>query len=107
MNNQNWQHLTITELLEHREEWNIVDIRDENSFTQGHIPGACNLNNDNIQQYIDEHEFEIPLVVVCYVGNSSKGAADMLARAGFDTVYSLDGGMNLWAMTQPDLLSST
>lgn len=107
MNNQKWQNLSVNDLVEHRENWNIVDIRDGNSFVQGHIPGAFNLNNNNIQQYIDEHEFEIPLVVVCYVGNSSKGAAEVLCNAGFDTVYSLDGGMKLWSMTQPEMISST
>ena len=105
MNNQKWQSLTISDLLEHREEWNIVDIRDGNSFAQGHIPGAINLNNNNIQQYVDEHEFETPLVVVCYVGNSSKGAAEIMAGAGFDTVYSLEGGMKQWSMMQPDLIA--
>lgn len=107
MNNQKWQHLTVNDLVENKDEWNIVDIRDGNSYAQGHIPGAINLNNNNLQQYIDEHEFETPLVVVCYVGNSSKGAAEMLAGAGFDTVYSLDGGMNLWSRMQPDMISST
>ena len=104
MNNQNWQHLAVNELSQNHQEWQLVDIRDENAFKQGHIPGAVNLNNDNLQQYIDEHDFEIPLVVICYVGNSSKQAAGIMSNAGFDTVYSLDGGMASWGAQYPEII---
>ena len=107
MNKQKWQHLSVTELYEHLNEWQLVDIRDHQAFLQGHIPGAVNLNNNNLQNYIDGHDFEKPLVVICYVGNSSKAAAGILGNAGFDEVYSLDGGMTIWRTQYPDLVESS
>ncbi len=102
-----WQSITIEELVPHYKQWNLVDIRDESSFDNGHIPGAVHLNNDNLNDYISETDRTTPLVVVCYVGNSSRGAAQVLANAGFETVYSLDGGMNLWQSLQPDAIEYT
>ena len=104
LNQNNWQPISVNELNEHRDEWQIVDIRDQNSYSQGHIPGAFNINNINLHSYIDEHDFDKPLVVVCYVGNSSKGAADIFCKAGFNKVYSLNGGMSFWRVQYPELV---
>lgn len=103
-NNTKWQSINSDELHEHVAEWTIVDIRDPNAFSQGHIPRAFNLNNSNIQNFVNETDFDKPLVVVCYVGNSSKGAADILCNAGFNNVYSLNGGMSFWRIQHPELV---
>ncbi len=100
----NWQPISVNELYDHWQEWQLVDIRAAEAFYQGHIPGAINLNNENLQNYIDHHDFEKPLVTICYVGNSSRGAAELLSRAGFEKVYSLDGGMSLWQTQYPELI---
>ena len=100
-----WKHISVNEFEQCRDQSLLVDIRDLNSYNQGHIPGAVNLNNDNLQNYISEQDFEKPLVVVCYVGNSSQGAADFMAGAGFETVYSLDGGMAQWRTQFPELIA--
>ena len=100
-----WDHISAEELLPNYKEWNIVDIRDGNAYDSGHIPGAVHLTNDNVNQFITDNDFSTPLVVVCYVGNSSRGAASVLANAGFEEVYSLDGGMNFWQSAHPDDLA--
>ena len=70
----------------------IVDVRDSVSFTQGHIAGAQLLDAHNIDQFIDTAAKDIPVLVYCYHGNSSQGAADYLVEKGFHCAYSLDGG---------------
>jgi len=104
MNNSSYQPISANELFEHKADWQLVDIRDQNSFSQGHIPGAFNLNNQNIHGYIAGSDFDVPLVVICYVGNSSKGAAEVLSGAGFNKVYSLNGGMSFWRTHYPELV---
>lgn len=74
----------------------VVDIRDEQSFEAGHIPGAFHLTNGSIQQFIDANGFDTPVVVVCYHGISSQQAAQYLLHQGFDEVYSMDGGFEAW-----------
>jgi thiosulfate sulfurtransferase len=35
-------------------------------------------------------------MVMCYHGNSSKGAAQYLLQQGYEEVYSVDGGFDAW-----------
>lgn len=83
----------------------LVDIRDPQSFTQGHIPGAVRLDNSNLAAWVAAAERGKPLIVCCYHGNSSQPAADYLAGLGFSEVYSLDGGFELWQQSYPDNVS--
>lgn len=87
-------------------EANIVDIRDALSFQNGHMQAAVNLNNDNLESYISDNDFDTPLIVCCYHGNSSKGAADYLASQGFKEVYSLNGGFTQWQAMHPERCQS-
>lgn len=74
----------------------IADIRDEASYNAGHIEGSYHLTNGSLAQFMQQTDFEQPVVVVCYHGNSSQGAAQYIAEQGFDNVYSMDGGFEAW-----------
>ena len=95
-------HITIAETLERMSntELCIVDIRDPQSFIAGHIPGSLHLTNESLSQFITESDFSQPVVVCCYHGNSSQQAAQYLIHQGFEEVYSLDGGFELWRQTE-------
>lgn len=84
-----------------QENTKIVDIRDERSFAAGHIPGSQRLTDANLQAFLDSLD-DHHVVVVCYHGNSSQGAASYLANQGLDNVSSLDGGMTAWAQQFPE-----
>lgn len=84
------------------EELVIVDIRDPNSFSMGRITAAQALNNDNVQAFIENTDKQIPVVVCCYHGNSSQGAAQVLVEQGFAEVYSLNGGYEAWKNNYPE-----
>lgn len=79
----------------------IADIRDEQSFNSAHIAGAYHLTNGTLHQFMQQTSTEQPVVVVCYHGRSSQGAAQYLAEQGFDTVYSMDGGFESWRLQYP------
>nr|WP_136252778.1 thiosulfate sulfurtransferase GlpE [Ningiella ruwaisensis] len=84
----------------------VVDIRDEQSFAKGHIPGAFHLTNGSITQFMQENDFDMPVVVCCYHGISSQQAAQYMLHQGFEEVYSMDGGFEAWRMNYPfDALS--
>ena len=74
----------------------VLDIRDKESFNSGHIDGAFNLSNDNIDDFISNTKKDQSLIVCCYHGNSSQKAAKFLSSHGFVDVYSLDGGYEEW-----------
>lgn len=74
----------------------IVDVRDEQSYETAHIEGAVHLDNTSVQHFILNADFEKPLLVYCYHGNMSQGAAAYFAEQGFTEAYSLDGGFEAW-----------
>ncbi|MDA0120526.1 thiosulfate sulfurtransferase GlpE [Vibrio sp. T11.5] len=74
----------------------LVDIRDPQSFAVAHPQTAFHLTNDTMVQFMDEAEFEQPVLVMCYHGISSQGAAQYLINQGFEQVYSVDGGFEAW-----------
>lgn len=80
----------------------LVDIRDPQSFAAGHPPGAFHLTNDSLEAFIRQHDLGHPVMVMCYHGNSSKGAAQYLLQRGFNAAYSIDGGYEAWQKAFPD-----
>ena len=80
----------------------IVDIRALVSFQTSHMSKALNLTNDNVQDFIEKTDKQQPVIVCCYHGNSSKGAAEYLASQGFKEVYSLNGGFSQWSAMFPE-----
>jgi len=78
------------------QEVTIVDIRDPDSFAQGHILKAQAVNEENIKVFVEDTNKEIPLICYCYHGISSRQAASFFVHQGFKEVYSIDGGWEAW-----------
>lgn len=100
---QAFQHIDIhqTHDLIEQQAALVVDIRDEQSFTTAHIQGSQRLSNDNIRNFIEQNEYDTPVVVVCYKGISSQPAAQYLIEQGFEQVFSMDGGFEAWRAALP------
>ncbi|HSC76581.1 MAG TPA: thiosulfate sulfurtransferase GlpE [Pseudomonadales bacterium] len=88
------------QMMESREV-TIIDIRDPGSFASAHVTGAISVNNSNVNEFLAQADFEKPLLVFCYHGHSSQGAADFFGNQGFVEVYSVDGGFEEWRVTYP------
>ncbi len=98
-----FKHISIAEtkeLLGQKTEAVVADIRNSSDFASSRIPNAKPLGNDNIQQFINEHDKAQPVLVCCYHGHSSQQAAAFLVEQGFKEVYSIDGGFELWRQTE-------
>lgn len=74
----------------------VVDVRDEESYAAGHIEGAWHLDGSNVQEFLSRADPDKPLLVYCYHGHMSQGAAAYFAEQGFTHSYSLDGGFEAW-----------
>ena len=85
----------------------LVDIRDPQSFAVAHPESAFHLTNESIVQLMDEVELEQPILVICYHGISSQGAAQYLVNQGFEQVYSVDGGFEAWHRAELPIASNT
>ena len=86
-----------TEILK-SEASTLLDIRDQHSFQAGHIVGSIHLTNENVAEVVNSLDKEKPVIIYCYHGNSSKGAADYFYNLGFQNTYSVDGGYELWKL---------
>ena len=96
-----FSHISVSDVANFQGDVTIVDIRDPQSFANGHMPNAAPLNNDNFGAFIDQAPKDTPVVVVCYHGVSSQQAAQVIAQQGFETVYSMDGGFEAWRLANP------
>ena len=70
----------------------IADIRDPKSYQEGNISNSINLTDQNIKEFIETADRNAPLLVYCYHGNNSVGAAEYFAKNDFKSVFSLNGG---------------
>lgn len=79
----------------------LVDIRDEYAFSEGHIERAQRIDNNNVGDFIATADKSAPLIVCCYHGFSSQNVAQFFVEQGFDEVYSLNGGFEGWKLAHP------
>ena len=93
-------------LLDVEDGLQLVDIRDEQSFVNGHISSALHLDNSGVQAFIENADLDKPLVVYCYHGNMSQSAAAYFVEQGFEEAYSMDGGYSDWELKFTDKTES-
>lgn len=71
----------------------LVDVRSETDRANvPSIAGAVALDRDTLTE-LQTRAKDTPMVFVCNVGNSSRGAAEHFRKLGFTEVYNLEGGM--------------
>ena len=81
-----------------RENALILDIRETQEFTKGHIAGAYNLPASVVEKKLSElNRYKTcPVVVVCKMGTSAGSVVKKLKNQGFEQVVRLAGGMAEW-----------
>jgi sulfur dioxygenase len=85
-------------LEEHAGEVQVVDVREPDEFNGplGHVEGAKLVPLGALSQQLNSLKREKPIVTVCRSGARSAQATQVLAKAGFDKVANLSGGMLRW-----------
>jgi len=77
----------------------LVDVREQNEYEQGHIPGAVHVSKGFLESRIEgaAPDKSRPVVLYCASGNRSAYAARSLERdLGYENVSSMTGGITLW-----------
>jgi rhodanese-related sulfurtransferase len=77
-------------------EVDVVDIRDTQEWSDGHIPGARLVPLDDLRADPAKTLPNSNIVFVCGQGLRSLTAAKLADRLGIGKVYSLDGGISNW-----------
>jgi len=65
----------------------VVDVRDKEEFTEGHIPGSVNLPLGEFALGSDMLDKKKSIIVYCNSGGRSYGAYRKLMRLGYKNIY--------------------
>jgi glyoxylase-like metal-dependent hydrolase (beta-lactamase superfamily II)/rhodanese-related sulfurtransferase len=76
----------------------ILDVREKEAFTAGHIPGAIHIPRGQLELRVNEAlpDPTARILTVCEFGKISTLAAATLRELGFIRAAALDGGMKAW-----------
>jgi rhodanese-related sulfurtransferase len=76
----------------------VLDLRPEEAFKSGHLPGAKHALATGITAKIEKLKLDRnnPLILVCETGVSSRKAIAEVKNLGFAEVGILDGGVQAW-----------
>ena len=92
---------TVPELkqrLEAKEEFLLIDVREDYEWAAGRIPGAIHLSKGIIERDIEEKCPNRGAEILLYCGGGYRSAlvADNLQKMGYQRVASVDGGWRGW-----------
>ena len=76
----------------------LVDTREDNEWTSGHVKGAVHLSRGIIERDIEQQvpDKDAKLVLYCGGGFRSALVADNLQKMGYRNVASMAGGWREW-----------
>ncbi len=98
--NMNYKHIdqeTAKEMMKQDDGHVIVDVRRQDEYDAGHIPGAILIPNESIGTEMPEQlpDLDQIILVYCRSGNRSRQASKKLADIGYTNIYEF-GGINSW-----------
>jgi rhodanese-related sulfurtransferase len=80
------------------EKFLLIDVREDNEWAKGHLPGAVHLGKGIIERDIEQNvpDTGAKLILYCGGGFRSALAAENLQKMGYTNVESMDGGWKGW-----------
>jgi hydroxyacylglutathione hydrolase len=89
------ERITVPELKEREGELQILDVREQNEWDAGHIPGSVHTPYHSIHGIPDGIDPDQPVAVICSSGQRAAVAASLLRRHGMRGVqHVVDGGVS-------------
>ncbi len=84
--------------MESAEKFLLVDVREDNEWANGHLPGAVHMGRGIIERDIETKVPETSTKMILYCGGGYRSAlvADNLQKMGYTNVESMDGGWRGW-----------
>jgi rhodanese-related sulfurtransferase len=76
----------------------LVDVREDNEWAKGHLPGAVHMGKGVIERDIEQQVPDTGAKLILYCGGGFRSAlvADNLQKMGYTNVESMDGGWRGW-----------
>ena len=97
-NNQGAVYMNITaeeakQIMDSEEAYIILDVRTQEEYDQGHIPGAIVISHEEIVEKAEEvlTDKDQLILVYCRSGRRSKIAAEALVELGYTNIKEFGG----------------
>jgi rhodanese-related sulfurtransferase len=97
---------TQSTLMINREDALILDVRENNEYSEGHIINSVHIPLSNLKTRlsdIEKHKTQ-KVIVACRSGHRSSQACVTLKKAGFEQVFNLSGGVMAWGSANLPLI---
>lgn len=72
----------------------LIDVREEDEYAAGHVPGAVNLPMSKLGDLLDQLPAE-PFDVICQAGGRSARVVEALEARGYEAT-NVEGGTGEW-----------
>ena len=97
-NNQGAVYVNITaeeakQIMDSKESYFILDVRTQEEYDQGHIPGAVVISHEEIEEKAEDvlTDKDQLILVYCRSGRRSKLAAEALLELGYTNIKEFGG----------------
>lgn len=87
--------MQVDEFGKRRAEFHLLDVRENDEWTAGHIDGAQHIPLGELAARLSELPKERTIVAVCRSGGRSEAAVRGLRKRGYEA-ENLEGGVNAW-----------
>ncbi len=90
--------ITAKEVYASLDSLHIIDLRDGEAYSKGHIKGAINVKPNELIDYIkmvDMAKYK-KIVLVCYSGQIASYSTSVLQTIGYSKTYAMQWGMAAW-----------
>jgi rhodanese-related sulfurtransferase len=86
-------------VAETERDWVLIDVREQDEYRGGHIPGAIGCGRGILEYHIADlvPDPDKEIVLYCRGGMRSALSADSLRQMGYTRVESMRGGYREWA----------
>jgi len=74
----------------------LIDVRTGGEYAGGHALNAVNFPLDSLQKDLAKLDKAKPIYVICQTGSRSQKGSKILQKAGFKSIYNINGGTSAW-----------
>lgn len=92
------KQITVTEAKQavDAKEAQFIDVRTGGEYAGGHAPKAINFPLDALEKDLAKLDKNQPVYVICQTGRRSQKGSEILQKAGFKSIYNVNGGTSEW-----------
>ena len=89
----------LLEMMENKDDFKLVEVLSEDSYKDGHIPGAINIPVDKLEKENGKKLKKTDTIVVycaSYHCPASTNATKILLKMGYNKVFDFKGSKKTW-----------